>query len=426
MAGQNFLLFSQIIRKIANSSGNLESNDSDFLEKVMNQLGLRNNANIRLLQQKAVTASSNQNVDVITSPPTVTIAASGGTVPADLTVALGATANAGNFLYTGGTPQAYFSTNYKFLSVTKQGGASNVTGGDGNGWEVNFYTDAPKFTIRIGTSANFRIAVDGQWIQSASYVPLNAAGNICITTVDFAGVRKQRLIRIEGQFGNFFSGINIGSLDRVWQPKPYIRACWIGDSHTTGTGATMANNAYNKIAGWLLGWTDLVQVGIGGTGYINNAGFNVYKDRIAECAERNPNILVISGGQNDTASTTTQIQAAALDCWKSARAAMPNIPIIVVGIIPSSSNITNSLSLAAENALATTHAQWNDNNSVFIPIIGDVQGAWLFGTGKVGATNGSGNTDLYTSSDGTHMSDAGHYYVGQRVAHKIRNWLLGL
>ena len=41
------------------------------------------------------------------------------------------------------------------------------------------------------------------------------------------------------------------------------------------------------------------------------------------------------------------------------------------------------------------------------------------GSGKVGATTGTGNCDLYVSSDGTHPSDAGHAAIGSALAHAI-------
>ena len=41
------------------------------------------------------------------------------------------------------------------------------------------------------------------------------------------------------------------------------------------------------------------------------------------------------------------------------------------------------------------------------------------GTGKVGATTGTGNCDLYVSSDGVHPTDAGHAAIGSALAHAI-------
>lgn len=48
-----------------------------------------------------------------------------------------------------------------------------------------------------------------------------------------------------------------------------------------------------------------------------------------------------------------------------------------------------------------------------------VGGSLLTGTGRVGATTGTGNCDLYVSTDGTHPSVAGHYAFGRALAHRI-------
>jgi phospholipase/lecithinase/hemolysin len=40
---------------------------------------------------------------------------------------------------------------------------------------------------------------------------------------------------------------------------------------------------------------------------------------------------------------------------------------------------------------------------------------WITGTGRVGATTGTGNADTYIGSDATHPTDAGHAYLARRV-----------
>ena len=45
--------------------------------------------------------------------------------------------------------------------------------------------------------------------------------------------------------------------------------------------------------------------------------------------------------------------------------------------------------------------------------------SWVFGTGRVGATTGDGNRDIYISSDGTHPTDAGHAALGRTIADLI-------
>lgn len=51
-----------------------------------------------------------------------------------------------------------------------------------------------------------------------------------------------------------------------------------------------------------------------------------------------------------------------------------------------------------------------------VPLQTSEIGAFLRGTGRVGSTTGVGNSDLYTGTDGTHPSDAGHRAYGQHMA----------
>lgn len=48
--------------------------------------------------------------------------------------------------------------------------------------------------------------------------------------------------------------------------------------------------------------------------------------------------------------------------------------------------------------------------------ISPIAEGWITGNGKVGATTGNGNADIYISSDGTHPSNAGHEYLAWRLA----------
>ena len=45
--------------------------------------------------------------------------------------------------------------------------------------------------------------------------------------------------------------------------------------------------------------------------------------------------------------------------------------------------------------------------------------AWFTGSGCVTATNGTGNTDRYLSSDGVHPTDLGAKYIATRVADSL-------
>ena len=53
---------------------------------------------------------------------------------------------------------------------------------------------------------------------------------------------------------------------------------------------------------------------------------------------------------------------------------------------------------------------------LIVPLQTAHAGPFLRGTGKVGATTGVGNSDIYTGPDGTHPPDAGHRAYGQHMA----------
>ena len=52
------------------------------------------------------------------------------------------------------------------------------------------------------------------------------------------------------------------------------------------------------------------------------------------------------------------------------------------------------------------------------PLVHDGLG-WIAGTGRVGATTGDGNADIYVVADGVHPSVAGAAYLGTRLAFAI-------
>lgn len=63
---------------------------------------------------------------------------------------------------------------------------------------------------------------------------------------------------------------------------------------------------------------------------------------------------------------------------------------------------------------------WADDFSIYVPINATpaVTGfvPYQQGTGYVGTTAGGGNSDLTTSSDGTHPGEYGHELISKRLA----------
>lgn len=145
-------------------------------------------------------------------------------------------------------------------------------------------------------------------------------------------------------------------------------------------------------------------------------------------APNNPDVLFMMIGHNDATTTDTlrfrQELGALLDSFY---ARFPSSLIAVFGSNASPGIIANGAAAAIEGHIATVCSTrpW----VTFCPMqVGAVpfgqqaQGftyPMLSGTGNTGAPNGTGNADLYVTSDGTHPSPAGHQYYGQQLAQRF-------
>jgi len=50
--------------------------------------------------------------------------------------------------------------------------------------------------------------------------------------------------------------------------------------------------------------------------------------------------------------------------------------------------------------------------------------SYIFGSGRIGALTNDGNADIMTSSDGTHPTQNGHNYLGERITAEIKRIIL--
>jgi lysophospholipase L1-like esterase len=212
----------------------------------------------------------------------------------------------------------------------------------------------------------------------------------------------------------------------VWKPQRQdaVKVATIADSTGSATGATLPNGGWEAIAGKLLGWSDVREIAIGGSGFVNTGPSNsTFGDatRLADLAEANPDVLVVMSSSNDSATATATVTAAALAALRAYRTALPSAPIIVTGAWggagPSAAQTNN------ENAVKSAFDTWADANSWWVPVLTDTTGSWVFGTGTSSATNGSGNTD-YFAFDTAHPNQAGHFYFAARFARAVRDLVL--
>ncbi len=364
----------------------------------------------------------------------------GGTTVSGLTNKYSVGNGLAGVFYFGGTGNAVTispgaNAQYQFWQTSVVSGGNGPVGTESGqaGWSVTFYTDAPKFAI--GTYAGVpQIVVDGQFIQRGGF-PESAAGNPSWQVVDYTSVwppRKARRVTLISAFAVKFSGVCVDTLSNVWSPPVFdaVRCVVVGDSISSGGGTS-----YPSLPGGLwpaqlslaLNWFDVINCSSGGTGYIaNNTGVGYsFINRLTDVTKLSPSpdIVMVFGGINDEGSGAGAIQAAALAYFQALRTALPSAVVVVLGAYPAATG-PSVTRLATEAALLAAFNSWADSNSYFIPVSNDPNGSWITGTGNVGSQNGSGNSDVYTGTDGTHPTQSGGDYIAQRIATAIRNLVL--
>jgi lysophospholipase L1-like esterase len=340
----------------------------------------------------------------------------------------------GSFRFRGGAPiddGGWFNTFVRLGAVTQSGATSmSGTGRENTGSAVEFHTDAPVFQIWLagGETITCMLEVDGRPVSSTP-ISLAAANPTGLVRIDFGGVRKPRLIRYESYGGlGVTGGVWHNAGDSFWRPAEGLRLAVVGDSLAAGTGSTLPNGTYTHILGKLLGFSDVWNVAIGGTGFVSLNGQNTFgsAQRVADVVAADPDVLLIPASQNDVGQDVT---AAALATFRAYRAALPGVPMILGGIHPASTGPDPSLQ-ATEDQVKAAFDAFADPLAYWVPVSRATdtgQGKpWIWGTGTVAAVNQTGNADVFEGADGAHPTQAGHTYLGYRYAQAIRELVLPL
>lgn len=134
----------------------------------------------------------------------------------------------------------------------------------------------------------------------------------------------------------------------------------------------------------------------------------------------NPSIISLLIGHNDSYNDQISVGSELTQLLRQMRADHPDALIFVFASNASPGLITSGSAVTVENTIIA--AANSVPGVVAFPLQTWGAGAFLRGSGYQGATNGTGNTDLYTGSDGTHPSDAGHRAYGQMMARRIYEW----
>lgn len=364
----------------------------------------------------------------LSRPPRITLV--GNTPAAESTVlhkatAAGALNREMPVSYYGGDTKIIFDHFVRFPVARIGATGGNVDDGyNATAYRVAFATDAPVVNIGVLGGSAYRFIVDGSYVSLTSTVV--ATGGVQFVELDFRAVggSKQRIIQLEGQNASGFYGVAVPPSYPVQQLPPSPKIIFVGDSFTLGAVIPNAADGYARVAGDFLGVPDTRLSGIGGTGYtktFNNE--HNFAQRLTDWTTKDPDVVVFAGGLND--DDNAAFQPAVLALLQATRTALPETIILVLGVFPAATG-PNAAVLSKEHKIAAAVTQFADPYTRFIPVATDPAGAWVTGTGRVGAPTGVGNSDQITGVDGTHPSVYGHLFYGQRATKEILSALRSL
>ncbi|HET8688197.1 MAG TPA: SGNH/GDSL hydrolase family protein [Methanosarcina sp.] len=220
--------------------------------------------------------------------------------------------------------------------------------------------------------------------------------------------------------------------DFVWplENQNRIKFAIEGDSISVGSYVCAYKPRYwvERIIGDQLGADAVYNNAVGGTGMINNGTTKTtYLDRLPDLVAFNPDIVFVGGIQNDVGNsgsyTSANRQSTALTYFKALRAALPNALVVVVGVqaLQGQSLSSGSGTLyETETDMKTAFTNWNDPNSLFVPLITD---------SKVRITSSNGKhyqqTGVAPYTD-THPIPPYYPFFGGMIAEKISKAVLAV
>jgi hypothetical protein len=379
----------------------------------------------------------------MSAPPTITVSTStdGTLAPrTDLANGSGVTAAALNQVaWYGGVPTAKSSA-YVAMPVASvlpsTSGNAGLPSTDLNSWQFanEIMTDAAtvEFCNFMHSGRKVMYQIDGQYVDFTGVAGTAASNADNFVKLAF-GARKVRRIRQlcsthPSNGVTYPKSLRCDALSTFWKPpqSDVVRVGWSGDSMSEGfnTSATIypiPNAAWPVAACEILGFRDCRQLAVGSCGYIsdNGAARSKLRDQMPRWANQAPfDLFVFANGYNDASNSAAAITAEVLYDLQLCRATYPGIPIVVLGCQAGAGGPA-ALQITCEGAINAAVTAFNDPLCKFAPVSTDAP-PWYSGTGKVGATTGAGNSDIYVDTDGAHDSLAGSDYKALRSAAAIR------
>ena len=331
----------------------------------------------------------------------------------------------------------YASVAVKLVAWNDLTALDNGYGANGNqpsNLYYEFMSDAPTLAVSVYNVLGERmhVKVDGNYIEE-SPTPF-VAGNPSYYFITWNGIQKMRRYTIEGHGSLTFRGLCALAGD-VITATPLVNKTaliWFGDSYGNTETPQVTNGAINtRVSGLamqvgkLIGTDYTMLANIGGSGYITLG--NSSRPNIPSVvgitnfplAQNYGSVVIYLAGINDSTLEKSAIATAATATWQAGMAKYPNATHIVVGCELANRDL-DGFTIGTDTALKNAAGSLGLK---YISMAQDPNGAWILGTGKVGAVSGTGNSNIYTSTDGTHPSPIGRDYLARRIASEVNSYL---
>lgn len=358
-----------------------------------------------------VAGETAEELPLLSNPPTITT----GTANLDtaLTKSYRWDTSPDVFRICGGTPTPYFTSYVRAPVVTLPQGVGNASATrNGYTWFYEFESTSQKVMIHmIGSNTpGLKIEVDGQKVSNSVVPYPGTTGDAYFLIANTASAPRHYRVWVERNAA--FMRVFVGPNETVSRPRRIpVRLAVLGDSIAASAGSTARPDGnFASLLGKRMGWDDVRQIALGGTGFVSaDATYNSkFGDatRLADLAEANPGVILVSATPNDNANTPAAITAAVLSTLQAYRTTAPTALIIVAGLIPPAGGVA-AATLANENATKAAFDQWADPNSMWIPVSTDPDGAWSV-----------------PLADGVHPDSAGHETMAMKLTMAIRSRLV--
>jgi lysophospholipase L1-like esterase len=186
----------------------------------------------------------------------------------------------------------------------------------------------------IGSGDYFICKIDDAYI-TLTPTQTTGDGNTYYYYIPFGSAALRRIDVILNS--GYFAGVYTAQTDTVY-PAPCRggRCIIVGDSFVEGLNATgKATSNFVQAFADAMQWDDVWWSGVGGTGYLNDYTGHTrltYRGRITDWTSYNPDLVLFTGGINDTSlpASSAQMQTEATLLLQQTMAALPDATVAIV------------------------------------------------------------------------------------------------